>query len=239
MTSALPPLPPNTAFNRSARVSTASTADTIKNFGRGSEVGAMLQRLYGGKPNQYSTYDPELASLLAQQRAHRIATTAPKMRPVPKSQARVRVPRMTGRGPSCSDQYEGRRYYAFGGKKLLPTIEAESAAMPRPDVPAPARNLIGAAEKERLQLHMQFDGDVPEPQAPAPPPRPPTPPKQDNKALFSTILGEIEERKQFLDEMRKVGQAQRYENKIKGEIASRVADLRTLDKAIKAEEAAA
>ena len=52
--------------------------------------------------------------------------------------------------------------------------------------------------------------------------------------LFQAIVGEIEEREGFLDEMRAHGRGDRYEHAIRAEIAERVNQLRGLDERLNA-----
>ena len=51
--------------------------------------------------------------------------------------------------------------------------------------------------------------------------------------MFSAIVGEIEEREEFLAEMRELGRAERYEREIAAEVAARVNQLKGLDEALR------
>lgn len=51
--------------------------------------------------------------------------------------------------------------------------------------------------------------------------------------MFSAIVGEIEEREEFLAEMRELGRADRYEREIAAEVAERVNQLKGLDEALR------
>ena len=67
-------------------------------------------------------------------------------------------------------------------------------------------------EKENLQRHMQFEGSIPEVM------------KRDERKKwreedeFQAVVAGIEERKQFLDEMRAAGKAGEYEAVINGQV---------------------
>ena len=59
------------------------------------------------------------------------------------------------------------------------------------------------------------------------------------ETLFGQVAREIEERDEFLAEMRAAGIGARYETAIRAEIAERVRVLRRLDGTIRSEEAKA
>jgi hypothetical protein len=57
--------------------------------------------------------------------------------------------------------------------------------------------------------------------------------------MFGKVTAEIEEREQFLAEMKAAGRGEKHESAIKAEIAARVKQLRMLDVKIKQREAEA
>ena len=129
------------------------------------------------------------------------------------------------------------------------TKEAIAAANPRAPEPWTGRGVPRGrdndAEKARLQRRMELHG-----KETLPPPRrlsemardgrelEPTPPMrktrvQEMEEMFSAIVGEIEEREEFLAEMRELGRAERYEREIAAEVAERVNQLKGLDEALR------
>ena len=129
------------------------------------------------------------------------------------------------------------------------TKEAIAAANPRAPEPWTGRGVPRGrdndAEKARLQRRMELHG-----KETLPPPRrlsemardgrtlEPTPPRrktrvQEMEEMFSAIVGEIEEREEFLAEMRELGRAERYEREIAAEVAARVNQLKGLDEALR------
>ena len=87
-------------------------------------------------------------------------------------------------------------------------------------------------QKEHLQAVMQFDGEIPEVMR-----------KDETKAWrnedeFQGVIAGIEERKQFLDDMRAAGKAGEYEAVINGQIAEQIRELEMIDKKRSQEEAA-
>eukprot|EP00003_Mantamonas_plastica_P004517 TRINITY_DN1357_c0_g1_i11.p1 TRINITY_DN1357_c0_g1~~TRINITY_DN1357_c0_g1_i11.p1 ORF type:complete len:247 (-),score=89.55 TRINITY_DN1357_c0_g1_i11:137-877(-) len=57
--------------------------------------------------------------------------------------------------------------------------------------------------------------------------------KSADQIRFDELVQEVEERKQFLADMEALGQKQKYENIIKGEIAEKVREMKDLDKKMK------
>ena len=129
------------------------------------------------------------------------------------------------------------------------TKDAIAAANPRAPEPWTGRGVPRGrdndAEKARLQRRMELHG-----KETLPPPRrlsemardgrelEPTPPRrktrvQEMEEMFSAIVGEIEEREEFLAEMRELGRAERYEREIAAEVAERVNQLKGLDEALR------
>ena len=129
------------------------------------------------------------------------------------------------------------------------TKEAIAAANPRAPEPWTGRGVPRGrdndAEKARLQRRMELHGKetLPPPRrlsemardgrAPSPPPPRRKTRVQEMEEMFSAIVGEIEEREEFLAEMRELGRAERYEREIAAEVAERVNQLKGLDEALR------
>lgn len=92
-------------------------------------------------------------------------------------------------------------------------------------------------EKRRLQQQMQFEGDVPVVK-----PRTENdgrPPPAGDAAEFSRVAREIEERREFLDEMRSAGRGGEYDAMVKAQIAEKVKELEILDSKLEDQAASA
>lgn len=175
-----------------------------------------------------------------------------------RSRSRVNVPAPTGRRPLTEAEETElsfmRAKYAVrcrrGEREIRAEMEAEKAAALARPPPQPTRQLIGDAEKTRLQRLREFNGRLPEEnQAPAPLKKKSIPALEEERAyandreiledMFDKITAEIEEREAFLAEMTAAGVREKHETAIRAEIATRVGQLRRLDKQIKEREAAA
>mmetsp|Transcript_7080 Transcript_7080/g.11147 ORF Transcript_7080/g.11147 Transcript_7080/m.11147 type:complete len:408 (-) Transcript_7080:218-1441(-) len=84
-------------------------------------------------------------------------------------------------------------------------------------------------DKERLQQHMQYNGDVPVPQ-----PRAESQPQGEEQPQeeFGRVVKEIEERREFLEDMRAAGRGGEYDAMIKAQIAEKVQELEVIDQKI-------
>eukprot|EP01010_Urceolus_cornutus_P000221 NODE_1031_length_1151_cov_240.168784_g783_i0.p1 GENE.NODE_1031_length_1151_cov_240.168784_g783_i0~~NODE_1031_length_1151_cov_240.168784_g783_i0.p1 ORF type:complete len:210 (-),score=59.47 NODE_1031_length_1151_cov_240.168784_g783_i0:425-1054(-) len=206
-------------------------------FGRGTPAGNLIHNLYN-KPSMPSTFDEDLARRLADARMKREAEARPKVKPIPKSQAHIKAPRMTGRRAApYTEMVKLHPLPPHYGRKAAAQIEAEMAQDACQPIVFPDRKFISPADKQELQTWMEYDGDVPV--IAPPPPRPPTPPPvvpMSKKKLFVEIVKEIDERKDFLTEMRSLGKAGEIEAKVKQEISQRLVELKKLDRLIKEEE---
>lgn len=89
------------------------------------------------------------------------------------------------------------------------------------------------AQKEHLQAHMQFNGEIPEVLRPA------EDKKWRSEDEFQTVVSGIDERKQFLEEMRAAGKGAEYEAVINGQIGESIRELEKIDLKRSQEEAAA
>jgi hypothetical protein len=214
--------------------------DVANAFGRGTHAGSLLYTLYH-KPTKASTFDAELAQKLAAMRELRDRQENPKPKVVPKSKTKVKVPRMTGRVGTVYNDHDDVRMYRFRpNRKPEAKIKAECASEIR--LPPIDKKFIAPGEKDRLAKLMEYDGEMPEElqepaakRAPRPCPPPPQPAELGVQELFDSVLEEIQERKEFLAEMKALGQHKDIEAKVKQEIAQRVVELKKLDKLLKGE----
>ena len=58
--------------------------------------------------------------------------------------------------------------------------------------------------------------------------------KDELEDMFDSISHEIEERRSFIEDMVAIGKGKGYEHQIKGEISTRVKELKALDERIRA-----
>eukprot|EP00937_MAST-01D_sp_MAST-1D-sp2_P005450 g5450.t1 len=166
-------------------------------------------------------------------------------------QKAVKAPRMGGRGPSYAP------IELVSRKKAQSVIKRQEADRTRRDVWNPGRSkaLSTEAEKARLQAVFSWQGgkalpaemlpgkaQLPGERAGEPPPGVAVPgPRGERRGtdeqLFDEIMGEIEERKKFLDSMRTMGRAAPHEARVQAEIQQRVRELERLHKAISSVDA--
>eukprot|EP01062_Namystynia_karyoxenos_P075152 TRINITY_DN7234_c0_g1_i1.p1 TRINITY_DN7234_c0_g1~~TRINITY_DN7234_c0_g1_i1.p1 ORF type:complete len:262 (+),score=101.88 TRINITY_DN7234_c0_g1_i1:95-787(+) len=223
----------------------AGAVEAYRTFERGTPAGDALFRLYGGKKQMYSTVDEELLRRARELRLQREREAAgPKPKVQPKSRARVAVPRPTGRvGRADDSQASGYSFLpARPGKRLEPASRADLFAIQaeRAAQPAPPRRHISEQDKDRLVQFMAHNGERP----PSPPELPPVKPKprqpptelESLRELFAEVEQEVQERREFLADMRRAGQGKKYEAQIKAEVAERVQQLRSIDRMIREEE---
>jgi hypothetical protein len=84
---------------------------------------------------------------------------------------------------------------------------------------------------DTAQKMMEYRGKLPvEPPQPAYVPMRAREPQDEFRARIGEIVDEIEEREQFLEEMRELGQGKQYEARIRGEIGEFLRELRQLEK---------
>jgi len=171
---------------------------------------------------------------------------------------KVAVPRV-GRGTRATDELQddrGKTYFHYqlrwGGRRSKAEIIAEMEAdwaVPS-SMPRPSKAPMDDAEKDRLVTMMRWRGKPPEvtPEEVAAQLRtrkgaaaPARTRAQELEELFEQTLKEIDDRRQFLQDMRSQGKAAEYEAQIQTEIQQRIADLKQLDDMIERErqEAAA
>ena len=113
-------------------------------------------------------------------------------------------------------------------------------SLERPQYGGGRPNLNRGLTKEQLQQKLEFGyvlGEQPtsggvmrnsQPAAAAT--APPRRQESEEEALRSAIVTEIDERREFLDNMRALGKGKEHQEQILGEISSRLADLKTLEK---------
>ncbi|AYU78148.1 hypothetical protein, conserved [Leishmania donovani] len=141
--------------------------DTINVFGRGTPAGEAIYRCYVA-PSKPSTLDPQLAALLARRRQEREAAEAVQAhpKPIPKSKAPVRRPRVgLGRRPT-EEEYARWRLQHIPHRRSKAAIEAEEEAhrwVPQPVSDRFARPAITDAEKDRLADVMAYGAELPKP----------------------------------------------------------------------------
>lgn len=90
--------------------------------------------------------------------------------------------------------------------------------------PGPTRDL--EKEKRRLQNILEMGKDAPT----VPVPQSPNSDVPEEMDPFQKILDEIEERRQFLEDMASLGQEQQYVNIINTEISQRIRELELMNK---------
>eukprot|EP00756_Hemistasia_phaeocysticola_P003692 Hpha_TRINITY_DN12390_c0_g2::TRINITY_DN12390_c0_g2_i1::g.155830::m.155830 len=223
----------------------SSVTDAYQTFERGTPAGDVLFRLYGGKKAMPSMVDPVLLRRARANKERRELAEANKPVPIPKSRAHISVPRNMGK-PSVADDSAPRRHVYLpmrpgrkpqaASKDIVIGIERDREAQP-----APVMRHITDADKDKLVEFMQYNGEKPPTPPPAPKPRTPPRPKtelENLRELFAEISQEVDERKEFMDQMRELGKSKQYEKQIKLEVGERVQQLRRLDAMIREEEQA-
>ncbi|CCW71543.1 unnamed protein product [Phytomonas sp. Hart1] len=131
-------------------------------FGRGTPAGDAIYRCYA-VPSKPSTYDPELATLLAKRRREREATEAAMVhpKPIPKSKATVQRPRVgLGVRPSRTD-IASMRLRQIQHRKPLEAIEREKRQQSPPMAPIYTKPPLTEAEKLRLCDVMHYGHELP------------------------------------------------------------------------------
>ena len=205
-------------------------------LGRGSSAGRALYALYAGDlsgkdaGNKFSQRNRDRFVKQLQTVNRSMQAVEPKPKKVPKSRAQVTVPKFTKKKKSTTQGNVSPK----GGKKPANVIKHELNVLEeelRTEIPQPSRTLIGDREKQRYATLLEWNGN--------PPPKNPNyvpkktkrgmTQKEELRQLFDATMNEIEERRAFLTEMREGGKAEGYEQQIKAEIQTRIADLRKID----------
>ncbi|XP_053577219.1 UPF0193 protein EVG1 [Bombina bombina] len=91
--------------------------------------------------------------------------------------------------------------------------------------PRPTRDLN--KEKHRLQNLMATGKDLPEPSR-APPQT--QEPKEEEEDRFDELVAEIQERREFLEDMEALGRGKEYQNIIRTEISQKLREMEVIDK---------
>ena len=206
-------------------------------LGRGSSAGRALFSLYSGDlagrqaGNKYSQKNREKFIKQLQQ-VNRAFEEEKKEKPkkVPKSQVKVTVPKFNKKKKTSSYN----NHAAPVGKKPAHQIKQELKVLEedlRNEIPRPAKDLIGEQEKQRYATLLEWNGNPP-PELPAdwkPRTSRARTEKEELRELFDATMGEIEERRAFLEEMKAAGKGVAFQQQIKGEIQTRISDLRRID----------
>eukprot|EP00899_Mesostigma_viride_P020082 jgi/Mesvir1/28075/Mv04668-RA.1 len=122
------------------------------------------------------------------------------------------------------------------GRKSEAVIRDEMQAEGGQVAELPKKKVLGEQEKQHLADMMEWRGKPPPKEVLAPPPPRKKTEVEEMEELFSLLMSEIEDRKQFLDEMEAAGRRDQYEARINGEIAQRIKQLEKLDKHLKAHD---
>ena len=233
-------------------------------LGRGSAAGRHLYNLYNGNTdgkrfgNMQSAYNGEVESRktaeerrLPMEVEDAIKRDEAFLRSSTLKRWQVNVPgRFTGSRKPTEDEelrikFDAQRR-AGQARKPEATIRREMRSDPdfngTARAPKPSKPLLGEAEKHRLQRLREFNGRPPEVVRPQKLSERSTkqavPRKKSQREqmeeMFQAVVGEIEEREGFLNEIRSLGRGDRHEHAIRAEIAERVNQLRHLDELLNA-----
>ncbi|WZN64347.1 hypothetical protein HKI87_09g59030 [Chloropicon roscoffensis] len=208
-------------------------------LGRGSSAGRALFALYSGDlagkkaGNTYSQRNREKFIKQLQQ-VNRAFEEEKKEKPkaVPKSQVKVTVPKFNKKKSSTRGAYA-----APVGKKPAHLIKDELKVLEEDlrneaTLHQPKRTLIGDKEKQRYATLLEWNGNPPPQLPPDWKPRKAKgrrTEKEELRDLFDATMSEIDERRAFMEEMRAAGKGPAVLQQIKGEIQTRIHDLRKID----------
>ncbi|QDZ20593.1 hypothetical protein HOP50_04g31130 [Chloropicon primus] len=209
-------------------------------LGRGSSAGRALFALYSGDlagrqaGNKYSqrNRDKFIKQLQQVNRAFE-EEKIEKPKAIPKSQAKVTVPKFKKKKSSSSNN----SYSIPAGKKPAHLIKDELKVLEddlrnEATLMQPKRTLIGEREKQRYATHLEWNGNPPQ-ELPADwQPRKSKgrrTEKEELRDLFDATMSEIDERRNFMEEMKAAGKGPAVLQQIKGEIQTRIHDLRRID----------
>lgn len=139
--------------------------DTAYVFGRGTPAGAALYKCYA-VPTKLSTYDPQIASILAKKRREREAREAATFHPtpIPKSKAPIACPRVGCRRAPTKEEIARHRLDTLPHRKRADVIQEElkrdgqkSMGFPLSSSKLPSRE----NEKDRLADIMTYGEELP------------------------------------------------------------------------------
>ena len=154
---------------------------------------------------------------------------------------KVNVPKFAKKSPFADLTERELMYHTAGRKKPGYVIreemreEEESFELP----PSKVKEL-GEKEKHKLAAYMEWNGKPPEfvltgvPKVKQAAPAVAKTEKEELEDMFDSISHEIEERRSFIEDMVAIGKGKGYEHQIKGEISTRVKELKALDERIRA-----
>mmetsp|Transcript_39237 Transcript_39237/g.103430 ORF Transcript_39237/g.103430 Transcript_39237/m.103430 type:complete len:209 (-) Transcript_39237:203-829(-) len=200
------------------------------------------------KPRKVTSYSQDTKSMLdsmmsasnlplAEQRRLRAAVAAgPSQQMAPRHK-----PLPVGRKPQFQDPLRGvpinpslARQLPGGGGRLMHSdiLAAHGGSLEREQFRGGPERVSGAVRKEELQNLMTYGKkQLPPPSKPrAAPSQALEPARSEEASMRDAIANEIAERQQFLDSMHALGKGGEHEARIKGEIAERLQDLKTLDR---------
>lgn len=139
--------------------------DTAYIFGRGTPAGSALYKCYA-VPTKISTYDPQIASILAAKRKEREAKEAATFHPspIPKSKAPISCPRVGCRRAPTKEEIARHRLDTLPHRKRADVIQKETQrdalnnkVFPLSSCQLPSREI----EKDRLADIMTYGKELP------------------------------------------------------------------------------
>lgn len=213
----------------SSNLEPVDNSNVYKVFGRDTAAGRALFKIYNKGKTDYNPIGVRLSvkpsnpqdEHLRKKKEEAAAKVGPK----------YKAPRLK---KVQSEEVAPRPYIPYGGKKSEDVIKQEMKE--NPIVYRPVNiGMIESREEKVRKLQNKFSGAPAEKPAPLPGRMPKTierpimPERDPNEELYDSILSEIEERQNFLDEMYALGQGEKYEATIKAEISQRLRDLKKLD----------
>lgn len=139
--------------------------DTAYIFGRGTPAGAAIYKCYA-VPTKLSTYDPQVASILAKKRREREAQEAAMFhpKPIPKSKAPISCPRVGCRRALTKEEIARYRLEAIPHRKRADVIQEEMRREERQNIPPAFTSShlpIRSDEKDRLADIMAYGKELP------------------------------------------------------------------------------
>eukprot|EP01083_Nonionella_stella_P277943 945086_1 len=208
-----------------------STDDIYKKIGRDSEAGRLIYNIYNsGKRFEYKP-NVKFKTKKSNPHAEHLAKIKSKHEQVKSSRASVQIP------PSRKKPRKPPPIFSMNGRKPQRRIVREMRDN-FPRHPQPPLNRPTKSRKEQIK-HIQavFSGESEDTNASNSTMRRPIKPLPESKSeslqkMFDSITSEIEERHNFLETMKKLGQDRKYEAQIKCEIAGRVRELHQVERMI-------
>ena len=154
---------------------------------------------------------------------------------------KVNVPKFAKKS-AFADLTERELMYHTAGRKKPGDVIREEMRVEEESFELPPSKVkeLGDKEKHKLAAYMEWNGKPPEfvltgvPRAKRAAPVVAKTEKEELEERFDSISHEIEERRSFLEDMMAIGKGKGYEHQIKGEISTRVKELKELDERIAA-----